>query len=107
MVDEKKNSVFWEVWYPKAASTGLLLARGELGPTDRLLLHAVPRLDGALDAWRTRGAAIPNRSKTRTVTRCLPPPDVPRGGRAYAHRPAARASVPAPLGFCRPGASAG
>jgi hypothetical protein len=38
----KAPSVFWEIWYPKAASTGMLLARGELAPTDSLLLHAVP-----------------------------------------------------------------
>jgi hypothetical protein len=36
------ESVFWEVWFPKAASTGLLHARGELAPTGRLLVHAVP-----------------------------------------------------------------
>src|SRR5688572_696776 len=32
----------WEVWYPKAAATGLLLARGRLDPTDTLLMHAAP-----------------------------------------------------------------
>lgn len=32
----------WEVWYPKAAATGLLHARGALDPTDVLLAHAVP-----------------------------------------------------------------
>ena len=32
----------WEVWYPKAAATGLLLARGRLGVTHTLLVHAVP-----------------------------------------------------------------
>lgn len=31
---------YWSVWYPKAAATGLLLARGLLDPTDTLLLHA-------------------------------------------------------------------
>jgi hypothetical protein len=30
----------WEVWYPKAAATGLLLGRGRLDPTDALLVHA-------------------------------------------------------------------
>ena len=30
----------WEVWYPKAGSTGVLIARGELAPTDTLLVHA-------------------------------------------------------------------
>jgi hypothetical protein len=49
----------WSVWYPKAAATGLLLARGRLDPTDTLLVHAVPDYvtvevhdaDGALVAF--------------------------------------------------------
>ncbi len=32
----------WSLWYPQAASTGLLLARGQLDPTARLLVHAAP-----------------------------------------------------------------
>jgi hypothetical protein len=32
----------WEVWYPKAAATGLLFARGALDHTDILLVHAAP-----------------------------------------------------------------
>jgi hypothetical protein len=31
---------YWSIWYPKAAATGLLLARGLLDATDTLLLHA-------------------------------------------------------------------
>jgi hypothetical protein len=34
--------VTWEVWYPKAASTGLLHARGRLDPAGSILVHAVP-----------------------------------------------------------------
>jgi len=30
----------WAVWYPKAGSTGVLIARGELRPTETLLVHA-------------------------------------------------------------------
>ncbi len=30
----------WEVWYPRAAATGLLLARGRLDATDTVILHA-------------------------------------------------------------------
>ncbi|MBK8902573.1 MAG: hypothetical protein IPM53_15400 [Anaerolineaceae bacterium] len=33
---------YWSVWYPKAASTGLLLGRGLMDPTERLLVHAAP-----------------------------------------------------------------
>lgn len=33
---------YWSVWYPQAASTGLLLARGMLDPTDTLIVHAAP-----------------------------------------------------------------
>lgn len=32
----------WELWYPEAAATGLLIARGRLDPTDTLWLHAAP-----------------------------------------------------------------
>src|SRR5688572_16537008 len=38
------EAVTWEVWYPKAASTGLLHARGQLAPTEKLLVHAVPNV---------------------------------------------------------------
>lgn len=39
-MDEKLQ--YWSVWFPQAASTGLLLARGLLDPTEQLLLHAAP-----------------------------------------------------------------
>jgi hypothetical protein len=32
----------WELWYPAAAATGLPFARGRLGPTDVLWVHAAP-----------------------------------------------------------------
>ena len=32
----------WELWYPKAAATGLLVARGRLDPTSALWVHAAP-----------------------------------------------------------------
>lgn len=32
----------WEIWYPNAASDGLLLARGKLDSTATLWLHAAP-----------------------------------------------------------------
>jgi hypothetical protein len=32
----------WDLWYPKAASTGLSFARGRLDATEALLVHAVP-----------------------------------------------------------------
>ena len=33
----------WEIWYPNAASDGLLIARGKLDPADVLWLHAAPQ----------------------------------------------------------------
>ena len=33
---------YWEVWDPRAAATGVLIARGQLDPTDTLILHAAP-----------------------------------------------------------------
>jgi hypothetical protein len=32
----------WELWYPGAAATGLLFARGRLDPTTVLWVHAAP-----------------------------------------------------------------
>jgi len=32
----------WELWYPEAAATGLLVARGRLDATGVLWLHAAP-----------------------------------------------------------------
>lgn len=32
----------WEVWYPNAASDGLLIARGKLDATETIWLHAAP-----------------------------------------------------------------
>ncbi|MCA9972176.1 MAG: hypothetical protein KC425_18265 [Anaerolineales bacterium] len=40
----QKELHYWSIWYPKAASTGLLLGRGLLDPTERLLVHAAPPL---------------------------------------------------------------
>ncbi len=31
---------YWEVWYPRAAATGILVARGRVEPTERMFLHA-------------------------------------------------------------------
>lgn len=36
------NLESWEVWFPSAAATGLLVGRGRLDPTPVLLVHAVP-----------------------------------------------------------------
>jgi hypothetical protein len=33
---------YWEVWYPRATATGMLVGRGRLAATDRLIVHAVP-----------------------------------------------------------------
>jgi hypothetical protein len=33
---------YWEVWYARAAATGILIARGQLERTDTLLLHSAP-----------------------------------------------------------------
>lgn len=30
----------WEVWYPKAGATGVLMARGRCEPTERMLFHS-------------------------------------------------------------------
>jgi hypothetical protein len=33
---------FWDLWYPKAAATGVQFARGRLDSTQILLVHAAP-----------------------------------------------------------------
>lgn len=32
----------WQIWYPNAASDGLLIARGKLDATETIWLHAAP-----------------------------------------------------------------
>ena len=34
---------YWEVWYPKATATGMLVARCRIDPTERVILHAAPK----------------------------------------------------------------
>jgi hypothetical protein len=34
----------WDLWYPRAAATGLPFARGRLDATDVLLVHAAPEV---------------------------------------------------------------
>jgi hypothetical protein len=31
---------YWEVWYPRAAATGILVARGRVEPTEQMFFHA-------------------------------------------------------------------
>jgi hypothetical protein len=33
---------YWEVWDPRAAATGVLIARGQMDHTDSVILHAAP-----------------------------------------------------------------
>jgi len=33
---------FWEVWDPRAAATGVLIARGHMDPTNSVILHSAP-----------------------------------------------------------------
>ena len=38
----EKGLQYWSVWYPKASSTGVLVGRGGIDPTEQLLFHAAP-----------------------------------------------------------------
>jgi hypothetical protein len=40
---ELKPMQTWEAWYPGAAATGLMFARGQLDPTEVLWLHSAPK----------------------------------------------------------------
>jgi hypothetical protein len=33
---------YWEVWYPRAAATGVLIGLGAVDPTESLILHSAP-----------------------------------------------------------------
>jgi hypothetical protein len=41
-MSQQTSIEYWSLWYPKAASTGIWLARGLLDATDQLLVHAAP-----------------------------------------------------------------
>lgn len=41
-MDQDHPREYWTVWFPKAAATGLLLARGLMDATPTLLVHAAP-----------------------------------------------------------------
>jgi len=36
------NLEYWEVWYPRAAATGVLIGRGAMDPTESVILHSAP-----------------------------------------------------------------
>lgn len=48
---------YWTIWYPNAASTGLLLARSLVESTDALLLHAAPDVI-SVEVSNERGQAL-------------------------------------------------
>jgi hypothetical protein len=41
-MSESSPTEFWEIWYPRATATGMLVGRGLLDATDVLIAHAVP-----------------------------------------------------------------
>ncbi len=38
-----KKLHYWEVWYPKATATGMLVGRCRVDPTNRVICHAAPK----------------------------------------------------------------
>lgn len=67
----------WELWYPNAAATGLLFARGRIDPTSVLWVHAAPdvlavtvrdlddRVVARGEQLRRQGEALPMTRLTR------------------------------------------
>ena len=51
------STEYWEVWYPKAGATGLLLARGLADATQEMLLHSAPEV--VTVEVRDTGSGIP------------------------------------------------
>jgi hypothetical protein len=41
---EQNQTEFWEIWYPRATATGMLVARALIDPTDVVIAHAVPEV---------------------------------------------------------------
>ena len=41
-MNSKSQIQIWDLWYPKAAATGVPFARGRLDATEILLVHAAP-----------------------------------------------------------------
>lgn len=39
-----KATELWDLWYPKAAATGLSFARSRIDPADEVLVHAAPEV---------------------------------------------------------------
>jgi len=64
---------FWEVWYPKAGATGLLVARGRCEPTERMILHSPPEMLSAevYDTERKLIARGSDLARTQQSPMCL------------------------------------
>ncbi len=83
MADPAKTLQYWTIWYPKAAATGLLLARCRVDPVSEVIVHSAPdpitvevsTEDGARMAFAQDLAATDDSPMTRlriegdTVTR--------------------------------------
>jgi hypothetical protein len=41
-MSERQQTEFWEVWYPKATATGMLVTRSLIDPANVVIIHAVP-----------------------------------------------------------------
>jgi len=70
---DSKPMQYWEVWYPKAAATGMLLAQGRLEATDRLIVHAVPDVMTVevYDDQRRRVARGSDLARSQDTPMCL------------------------------------
>src|SRR5262245_49349812 len=47
----------WDVWYPKAAATGISFARGRCDPTQVMLVHAAPPVL-TVTVWTSEGQLL-------------------------------------------------
>ena len=66
----------WELWFPDAASTGLLFARGRLDPTDVLWVHSAPptlavTIRDAADATLARAESLQREGERTPMTRLV------------------------------------
>jgi len=52
---------FWEVWDPRPATTGVLIARGQMDHTDSVILHSAPDV-ATVEISDGRGARLAYRA---------------------------------------------
>lgn len=69
----EKTMEYWELWYPGAGATGLLVARAQIDPASTVWLHAAPETLSVTvrtdDAFIAKGSSLKRGGKSYPMTR--------------------------------------